>query len=104
MSLRDIFLQKLLPRIILDTPPAPYMPPLGDNDAEAPVLAEEALVWLPRLLAELDCEAWPAKGSRLDREVEHLDKTRPRLEAERIMPPLPLDLMGTPVAASRRRR
>ena len=116
-------MQKLLARIneVLDGVPAvpghTHAPCLGvnDKDAEVPVLAEVALIPLPKLRAELDCEAWPARARTLDREVD-LDSTSPRLEAVRIKKSIPgpaLDrlahalvavTMGTPVAASRRRR
>ena len=87
-----------------------------------PVLADVALVWLLKLRVELDCEVRPANARRLDREVlvdldsakldrdEDRDNTRPRLEVERAKPrPAPAlprlaVTMGTPVAASRRRR
>ena len=127
VSFKDIFLQKLLARTMLDDgemppPPAPaaHMLLLGVNDC-TPVLVDVALVWLPKLRAELDWEARPARARRLGREVlvdldsirldreVDLDNTRPRLEAERVKPsPSALSrfevTMGTPVAASRRRR
>ena len=100
---------------------ATYIPLLGVNDC-TPVLADVALVWLLKLRVELDCEARPAKARRLDREElvdldrakldreEDRDNTRARLEVERVKPrPAPAlprlaVTMGTPVAASRRRR
>ena len=111
---------------------ATYTLLLGVKDC-MPVLADVALVWLLKLRVELDCEARPAKARRLDREVdlrssrlgreelvdldsakldreEDRDNTRPRLEVERVKPrPAPAlprlaVTMGTPVAASRRRR
>ena len=111
---------------------ATYTLLLGVKDC-MPVLTDVALVWLLKLRVELDCEVRPANArrlnrdveldrSRLDREVlvdldspkldrdEDRDNTRPRLEVERVKPrPAPAMprlavTMGTPVAASRRRR
>ena len=102
---------------------ATYTLLLGVKDC-MPVLADVALVWLLKLRVELDCEVRPANARRLDREVlvdldsakldrdEDRDNTRPRLEVERAKPrPAPAPAlprlavtMGTPVAASRRRR
>lgn len=115
VSFRDIFLQKLLARIILADASLPvatatYTLVLGVNVRS--VVAEVALVWLLKLSDELDCEARPAKARRLGREVdlgstrldreelvdldrakldrdEDRDNTRPRLEADRSRPSPP---------------